>query len=198
MEWIQITRNSVKRTCSNSPLFTSSFCDQKHMICRPSEHRKGISSFTDQTGRGRIQVVWIALVECLFVSFLFLGLVLIAVHRKSFWICKSLAVYCRIFFSLSAPFIFSPLVLFLHWEKEYLTDASGSFALRLVLVFLVSNGLYCTLHRCKSLVLFSLFRTGSAFWGLYVKYFRFMMLDFTLFCFHTWKHYFCTMSLREC
>ena len=28
-----------------------------------------------------------------------LGFVLIAVHRKSFWICKSLAVYCRIFFS---------------------------------------------------------------------------------------------------
>lgn len=80
----------------------------------------------------------------------------------------NLSLYIAVFFVClffsSAPFI-SFTFLFLRWEKtkkkeKYLTNARGSFASSLVPVFSVSTGLYCTLNGCKSLVLFSLFRTG--------------------------------------
>lgn len=65
-------------------------------------------------------------------------------------------------FFLNALFFFS---FSFSIGKKYLTYARGDFCVSVVPVISVSDRLYCTLNGCKSLVLFSLFTTGSVFWG---------------------------------
>lgn len=79
-------------------------------------------------------------------------------------------------------------------KKKKLDKCDGDFfALRLVPVFSVSDRLYCTLNGCKSLVFIQSFQNRVCILGVYVK-----CRSSLSFCFHTWKHYFCTMSFCDC